>query len=566
MKSKKKLVATVVTVFAVFVAMVHVSVADVYCPDCLTYEYKMGTNNPAYSVSGIASLNTKAVWEQSSVYVTPQYLDVYAASPTSVLSLGLSNAAYAQFRFENGKIVGGGVSSDQAVTPRLFTLSGSPSGMSTYFDGSNSYFSPGDNFIVPSPSLYTLAGLSGAVYKNSLYAEGYKLIDQIRTPSFFGGAYASPDYSQIVLSFRGTSNTKNWINNSGFVTGMATYGFMQYMQAAETLAERVASNPKFATSEITVTGHSLGGAVAELVGSAGGFKTVAFNAPGVGGLVDDVVGVLSPLSKISRNQDMISNYRIAGDQVSLVGVEMGGLETFTILSDKLMSNIGGSSSVKDALVDGLNMIHNHDIDTIINQIKSGVKPISGEIGTSYVDLLLGTFNPVSFVVKTIAGSVSLGNATGHLLAQVLSPGLQFIDPVGGSQFIFTVKNGSPGFSSVLLPIIDDVDFYSLRYLVDGQWSDYTDVGPGALFDLPNNVVSLDFSPYGIGNNPVSISDQFVFGIVFDEIGLLDATIEMKNVVLSEEYQNVPVATPEPGTFVLLFLGSILAFYVRRKRV
>ena len=60
----------------------------------------------------------------------------------------------------------------------------------------------------------------------------------------------------------------------------------------------------YPTATISVTGHSLGGALADYLGAETGFQTVTFNAPGIIGLVDTSV--------TSSN---ITNYVMANDIV-----------------------------------------------------------------------------------------------------------------------------------------------------------------------------------------------------------------------------------------------------------
>ena len=84
---------------------------------------------------------------------------------------------------------------------------------------------------------------------------------------------------------------------------------MQYVEQVVAALRRVAL--------ITLDGHSLGGAIAQLLGETTGFATTAFNAPGTQQLYASLSDVLDPVMELGVN------YRIADDVVSWSAVRLG---------------------------------------------------------------------------------------------------------------------------------------------------------------------------------------------------------------------------------------------------
>src|SRR5262249_27893954 len=98
-------------------------------------------------------------------------------------------------------------------------------------------------------------------------------------------------------------------------------------------------------ASITLTGHSLGGLVAQLIGNASGFNTVTFNAPGGGKLRAALQSELSEVTCDSSPSDgsNISNIRVSGDVVSLLGMQIGPVATLNDpLFDRLVAKVGYS--------------------------------------------------------------------------------------------------------------------------------------------------------------------------------------------------------------------------------
>lgn len=132
------------------------------------------------------------------------------------------------------------------------------------------------------------AKLANSVYDfETLAIESWDLIEEkSRSSGMQAGLYRNRETNELVLAFRGTefceflSCSFSEIKESGldvFADAQLTLGFnaKQFRHAYE-FAQDVANRHQGQT--ITVTGHSLGGGLAQAIGSAFGVKTFAFNS------------------------------------------------------------------------------------------------------------------------------------------------------------------------------------------------------------------------------------------------------------------------------------------------
>lgn len=82
---------------------------------------------------------------------------------------------------------------------------------------------------------------------------------------------------QIYLVFRGTETEQDWAGNVAQQTGNPT----EYMANAVTLAKRLKAGAAAQGLQLTIIGHSLGGAMADAAGAVTHTTTVSFNPEGV---------------------------------------------------------------------------------------------------------------------------------------------------------------------------------------------------------------------------------------------------------------------------------------------
>lgn len=228
--------------------------------------------------------------------------------------------------------------------------------------------------LVHLPTIHDDAVLSGVVYDHmgsTPPPTGFKAIaHSIFTDPLGSGqgfeatAFKGPD-GNITIAIRGT-DTWNLALNLAADTGFVIPGnplLKIYIQAASSLIAQVeANNPD---AEITLTGHSLGGGIADIIAHNTGLKAVTFDAPPVGLVADQyghaIGGVTGP-GHITGDTN-IFNVRLNYDPVSglpapQVGTTVTVANTFDPASlnvlaphslDNLTSKLGSASLVYGAV-------------------------------------------------------------------------------------------------------------------------------------------------------------------------------------------------------------------------
>ena len=143
--------------------------------------------------------------------------------------------------------------------------------------------------------------------------------------------FSNENGSSIVMAIAGSDDLPDWIGaNPSFIS---PHGPTQALTNDVTAAAAILNEIKslYPNANIVLTGHSLGGAIAQILANATGLATTTFDAPGVGGLVAYFTSLTQQLSNFSAPSisSPITNYRIYGDLVSTVGNQLGTLTTVT---------------------------------------------------------------------------------------------------------------------------------------------------------------------------------------------------------------------------------------------
>ncbi|RYH09269.1 DUF2974 domain-containing protein [Tropicimonas sp. IMCC6043] len=200
-------------------------------------------------------------------------------------------------------------------------------------------------------SIYDYGLLSNAVYETNPSVQGWACRDfhDGLGEGLQAGVFTKGD--EIVVAFKGTTPTQvnDVIADLKLGVGMST----SYFSAAEEYVARYASE-----GTVVATGHSLGGAIAQVVGNRRQIPFVTFNAPGVaifasrnlhtstahmsavriaGGLLGALRHPMQTARDVAATFYVVNgnNYRLSGDVVSQIGLHYGDVINISASGDPL---------------------------------------------------------------------------------------------------------------------------------------------------------------------------------------------------------------------------------------
>jgi T5SS/PEP-CTERM-associated repeat protein len=390
-------------------------------------------------------------------------------------------------------------------------------------------FSVGYDYGVDGPRIETtpimsLLDLAFATYKPATSAsiDGYKLLTTFSPGSgFYAAAYVEtnpddPDPS-IVISYRGTSLNqpadaiKNVLADASFLTGDANAMLQRYVLDASNFVVQVEALARKDYPDqsplITLTGHSLGGALAQLVGEAGNFGAAGFDAPGSGGAIYNALGAdLAPVvGQGGGGTD--TNYRLSGDLVSEAGEQLGAV--YTIASPYTADDA-------PAWLTAVNALNNHGVGIggyqyAFQNLDDSSAYARGVTGPDLITPVQAAIQGPDGAALRVTLSVVAGVAT-------------VVDPAGGASFMLTEDSGSPTLSNIALPIFDGVAGYTMTADVAGAATNLGTVDPGTQIALPDGTDGVTFAPVDASGDPVTLDTGFFFSPTFATSGTFAGTL------------------------------------------
>jgi hypothetical protein len=393
-----------------------------------------------------------------------------------------------------------------------------------------------DGPVIQSPkeaTLNELVSMSWNAYGNTCSDKGCNVPDGfeiVKVQEF--NDYRAVVYKRdeaIVIAFKGTDPLigPNGAADSAFATGVPNPALDSYVEAAAQLVSEIHNT--YPESNIQLTGHSMGGGIAQLVGKASGFETTTFNSAGAALLFPKMQEQLAASIGLSQLDLGILNYRIQEDFVSSGTAQIGNILTAIAPYDFHDLTLAAW--------------HGHDISTVLEAISNGWQTRDG----------IPDFNKTGPIILS---GIKIGNLGKQFLSEVVSGDPYYFDPPPAYGYVFDAGTG-PLFTSIGLPFRGDGDSYELFLLNDGDWylADLLDGLDWFEFDFP-------IQTFAIGNWPDFGPDAngVVFGLKFVTDGTFNGT------VTATERDALLSSVPEPGTLALVALGlaGIAARRVRKQ--
>ncbi len=464
----------------------------------------------------------------------------FVPAPNTSGSIQLTSGAVALNQYAGQFLPGTGVSLPFTL------LSG------TLVSGTASY---GPN--TPPPSLQQLLALNQDFYNNPFPqgAGAYKLLQYVAGSDGFSAAVYSngnvSDGGQIVIIPQASAGKTpaqtayELLADLSYVNGTPTSAFTsQVKQSADLVANMGAL---YRNAQITLSGYSLGGGIAQIVGHYSNVQTVTFNAPGSAQFLTAFNNLASTFSGQNIFTPSTGNwaYRSEGDLISAVGTQVG--QTITVLNPAIhltpcvtlpaacfgqfhqlgpMDGLLWGSSTPGDLSD-------------LSAVQPG-EPDSPEIN----NLIVGT-------------AIALGKTQFQTAINQVAGKAALFDPPAGYEYQFAIAAGSPDISAIYLPVGldlagDNVSGWDLTYVLGDGTIGFLSSDLGQ-FDLSPGVMLLDFFPIDPLGDHISYSAPYIFGLTFSDTGEFSAaltTLDAPNPPPS------PGSVPEPPSLIL-FGGAIL---------
>lgn len=236
-------------------------------------------------------------------------------------------------------------------------------------------------------------------------------------------------YEQVVIAYRGSDSIEDWtIDDLAMALGAVPAQLGSAESFYQSVLDAYCKNPDgitYNTSKLSITGHSLGGALAQLVGSEYGNYTVTFNAPGM---------LVQAFNFGFTHTINITNYVVMNDYVGNYGTHVGitrYIQPVPITTDPWQDT---HSSILNYTEENFGLIYtSYDLDgaltqaeslslwyydknnTVTNQVGNGVLNLVSttalQTAIEKINTVIGT--PLHTLQYQISeGQIIIGDATG----------------------------------------------------------------------------------------------------------------------------------------------------------
>ncbi len=352
---------------------------------------------------------------------------------------------------------------------------------------------------------------------------------------------------QIVIAIRGSYFREDFeLRNGSFLGEGATDGFKDAAKdIAGLIAQLRADHPEFADADFTLTGHSMGGALAQALAEVLHLDAVGFNAPGarslLNGIGDELRGIAQGnLDSAAFSQDSsLKTIRAYGDQVSKIGDAYSGLysDISTVFSDGLDSTAARIAIDLANAAGGLCAYQCHRIDHLRQALEEGrlLEP--------------GITDSVKTHDLPILGDLDAAAAFKRFILRVDPNRIFGLDPNGiGDVIEISMLDSDADLSGIVLP--SPKDDFPVWFFANGQWTQLGVFGGYAEFAVP----AADFYRIGHAGFLQDETGRFAIGLRFASEGTFRGSIGL-----------VQSGIPEPTSWVLMIAGFGLTGAAMRRR-
>ena len=374
----------------------------------------------------------------------------------------------------------------------------------------------------PAPTPLDLAMVSNAAYGATVALGAWVREPLFSEPGqgFHAVAFRSMSSDRVILGIAGTDDVLDMLGaDSTFLHSQPNATFRSYVGFAVTIVQVLAK--RFPNAEITFTGHSLGGAIAQVLAQATGLTGISFNAPGACQFNANLQSELSflPVLRKPAAAPEIRNFRVYGDLVSTIGTQCGLVTTFVPPVPSWEIDLFPLATFKPM----------HSLLTVIERLvnNSGVTtsigPTVAGVALRFADIQ--DFSTVGFVTLGVEAAVNVGlQLTG-------------IDPQDMDAYQFAATSASPRVRTILFPMLLNVDaIFRLEIFRNNQWQSVGEFDELATFDFGVDGVD-QFRFFILERNTRKAPERvepFTYGLTFASSGSFKGTVVGRSTTRSFE--------------------------------
>ena len=172
---------------------------------------------------------------------------------------------------------------------------------------------------------YSIVPESEVFTENSVWSEA-EYVNNSET-GFYGEVFVNPDTKELIIGYCGTNDTQDAVTDD---LDMMLKEVPDQYQDALNLYLKYANDPQYADYKISITGHSLGASLAQLVGATDGVMNgenppivATFNAFGTYDIVEKNKSQYNFVEQESLNDASMYNYITESDLVSCTSRHVG---------------------------------------------------------------------------------------------------------------------------------------------------------------------------------------------------------------------------------------------------